>query len=229
MKVKICGLNSPAAYETAVDAGADYVGFVFFPPSPRFVTGSQAAAIRARRPDGPPAVGLFVKPELDQIAAVLETMPLDIFQIYDTPERAREIRARFGRPVWLARGVSARAELAAAEAAGDGLDALMIESKPPAGANRPGGNATALDWSLLAGWSPVLPWLLAGGLTPDNVAEAIAASGAQAVDVSSGVESAPGVKDPARIKDFIRASRMPGLTLSGGTAGEYESSHQGVP
>jgi phosphoribosylanthranilate isomerase len=229
MRVKICGLNSAAAYETAVDAGADYVGFVFFPPSPRFVTGSQAASIRARRPAGPPAVGLFVNPDLDQIAAVLETMPLDIFQIYDTPERAREIRARFGRPVWLARGISAREELAAAEPAGAGLDALMIESKPPLGANRPGGNATALDWSLLAGWKPTLPWLLAGGLTPENVAEAIAVSGAQAVDVSSGVESAPGVKDPARIKDFIIASRMPGAALPGGTAREYESSRQGVP
>lgn len=229
MKVKICGLNSPAAYETAVDAGADYVGFVFFPPSPRFVTPAQAASIRAMRPNGPPAVGLFVKPALEQIAEVLETMNLDIFQIYGEPDLARSIRARFGRPVWLARGVSTRDELAAADAAGAGLDALMIESKPPPGANRPGGNATALDWSILAGWTPDLPWLLAGGLTPGNVAEAIAVSGAQAVDVSSGVESAPGVKDPARIKDFITASRMPGTALSGGTAREYESSRQGVP
>lgn len=229
MKVKICGLNSPAAYETAVDAGADYVGFVFFPPSPRFVTAAEAAAIRARRPAGPPAVGLFVKPDPDQIATVLETMPLDIFQIYDSPERGREIRARFGRPVWLARGVSTRDELAVADAAAAGLDALMIESKPPPGANRPGGNATALDWSILAGWAPRLPWLLAGGLTPENVAEAIAVSGARAVDVSSGVESEPGVKDPARIKEFIRASRMPGTALPGGTAREYESSRQGVP
>jgi len=229
MRVKICGLNSAAAYETAVDAGADYVGFVFYPPSPRFVTGSEAVAIRQQRPHGPPAVGLFVKPDLDQIAAVLETMPLDIFQIYGDPDLARSIRARFGRPVWLARGVSTRDELQAADAAGAGLDALMIESKPPPGANRPGGNATALDWSILAGWAPRLPWLLAGGLTPENVAAAIAVSGAQAVDVSSGVESAPGVKDPARIKEFIRASRMPGAALPGGTAREYESSRQGVP
>lgn len=228
MKVKICGLNSPAAYEAAVDAGADYVGFVFFPPSPRFVTGREAASIRAHRPAGPPAVGLFVKPDLDQIDSVLETMPLDILQIYGDPDLARSIRARFGRPVWLARGISALTELALAEEAGAGLDALMIESKPPPGANRPGGNATALDWSILAGWTPRLPWLLAGGLTPENVAEAIAASGAPAVDVSSGVESAPGVKDPARIKDFIRASRMPGAALPGGTAREYESSRQGV-
>lgn len=229
MKVKICGLNDPQAYETAVDAGADYVGFVFFPPSPRFVTAETAAAIRARRPAGPPAVGLFVKPSLDAIAAVLERMPLDIFQIYDTPEQARAIRTRFGRPVWLARGISARAELAAAEAAGADLDALMVESKPPPGANRPGGNATALDWSILSGWTPPLPWLLAGGLTPENVAEAIGASGAQAVDVSSGVERAPGVKDPARIRDFITASRRAGSALSAASSAEYESTHQGVP
>lgn len=229
MKVKICGLKDALAYETAVDAGADYTGFVFFPPSPRFVTAETAAAIRARRPAGPPAVGLFVKPTLNQIAEVLEVMPLDVFQIYGMPEMAQEIRARFGRPVWLARGISAREELTGAEAAGAGLDGLMIESKPPQGANRPGGNATALDWSLLAGWTPSLPWLLAGGLTPGNVAEAIAASGATAVDVSSGVESAPGVKDPARIRDFIRASRLAGSALSAASSPEYESTRQGVP
>ncbi|MCB8878911.1 phosphoribosylanthranilate isomerase [Acidisoma cellulosilytica] len=228
MRVKICGMNDAAAYETAVDAGADYVGFVFFPRSPRFVTPAQAAAIRAVRPGSPPAVGLFVKPELDQIAAVLETMPLDIFQIYGTPELAQAIRARFGRPVWLARGVSSRGELPAAEDAGQGLDALMIESKPPPGADRPGGNATALDWSILAGWTPALPWLLAGGLTPENVAEAIAASGAMAVDVSSGVESSPGVKDLTRIRNFITASRNAAPGLSASTDAEYESTGQGV-
>jgi phosphoribosylanthranilate isomerase len=228
MRVKICGMNDAAAYETAVEAGADYVGFVFFPPSPRFVTPDQAAAIRAVRPGSPPAVGLFVKPTLDDIARVLERMPLDIFQIYDTPERAREIRARFGRPVWLARGISAASELAAAEDGGTGLDALMIESKPPTGATRPGGNATALDWSVLAGWQPMLPWLLAGGLTPENVAEAITVSGARAVDVSSGVESAPGVKDLTRIRDFITASRNADVGLPAATPAEYESTDQGV-
>ena len=228
MKVKICGLNDAAAYEAAVEAGADYTGFVFFPRSPRFVTPAQAAVIRAVRPNGPPAVGLFVKPELDQIAEALEWMPLDIFQIYGTPELAQAVRARFGRPVWLARGVSARDELAAAEAAGRGLNALMIESKPPPGADRPGGNATALDWSILAGWTPALPWLLAGGLTPENVSEAIHASGAPGVDVSSGVESSPGVKDLARIRNFITASRNAGRGLSAGKPAEYESTGQGV-
>lgn len=229
MKVKICGMNDAAAYAATVEAGADYVGFVFFPRSPRFVTPAQAAAIRATRRDGPPSVGLFVKPELKQIAETLETMKLDIFQIYGTSELAQEIRARFGRPVWLARGISAAAELAAAEAAGAGLDGLMIESKPPPGADRPGGNATVLDWSILAGWQPRLPWILAGGLTPENVAEAIAASGAAAVDVSSGVESAPGVKDITRIRNFITASRNAASALSGEAVAEYENTDQGVP
>ena len=194
-----------------VEAGADYVGFVFFPRSPRFVTPAQAAAIRATRRDGPPSVGLFVKPELKQIAETLETMKLDIFQIYGTSELAQEIRARFGRPVWLARGISAAAELAAAEAAGAGLDGLMIESKPPPGADRPGGNATALDWSILAGWQPRLPWILAGGLTPENVAEAIAASGAAAVDVSSGVESGAGRKGYNAHQEFHHGVTKRGL------------------
>lgn len=229
MKVKICGMNDAAAYAATVEASADYVGFVFFPRSPRFVTPAQAAAIRATRRDGPPSVGLFVKPELKQIAETLETMKLDIFQIYGTSELAQEIRARFGRPVWLARGISAAAELAAAEAAGAGLDGLMIESKPPPSADRPGGNATVLDWSILAGWQPRLPWILAGGLTPENVAEAIAASGAAAVDVSSGVESAPGVKDITRIRNFITASRNAASALSGEAVAEYENTDQGVP
>ena len=228
MRVKICGMNDPAGYAAAVEGGADYVGFVFFPPSPRFVTGAKAAAIRASRADGPPTVGLFVKPGLDDIAAVLAEMPLDLFQIYGTPELARAVRARFGKPVWLARGVAEAADLATAEAAAEGLDGLMIESKPPPGANRPGGNATALDWQILAGWKPRLPWILAGGLTPENVAEAIRVSGAEGVDVSSGVESAPGVKDPARISNFISASRNARAGLPAASGAEYESTGQGV-
>ncbi len=229
MQVKICGMNSAEAMAVATDAGADYIGFVFFPPSPRFVTPIQAAAIRATRPQGPPAVGLFVKPTLDEIAAVLETMPLDIFQIYGDPALARSIRREFGRPVWLARGVSSPADLLAAEQAAEGLDAMMIESKPPPGATRPGGNATAIDWSLLAGWKPALPWILAGGLTPENVAEAITVSSASAVDVSSGVESTAGVKDCTLIRAFIRASRNAAIALPAEESAEYDKADQGVP
>jgi phosphoribosylanthranilate isomerase len=152
-----------------------------------------------------------------------------VLQVYGDPALARAIRQQFGLPVWLARGVSTRADLAAAAQAAAGLDGMVIESKPPPGATRPGGNATALDWSLLAGWNPPLPWLLAGGLEPYNVAEAIARSGAQGVDVSSGVESAPGVKDTALIRAFIKSSRNRAPALSAGTRREYEDADQGVP
>jgi phosphoribosylanthranilate isomerase len=229
MRIKICGINSAEALAVSADAGADYVGFVFFPPSPRSVSAIQAAAIRATRPGAPPGVGLFVKPSLDEIAAVLAVTRLDALQIYGDPALARAIRQRFGLPVWLARGISIRADLAAAEEAAQGLDGMVIESKPPPGATRPGGNATALDWSLLAGWNPSLPWLLAGGLEPDNVAEAIAHSGARGVDVSSGVERTPGVKDMALIRAFITSSRNGAATLSAETRREYESADQGVP
>jgi phosphoribosylanthranilate isomerase len=223
MRIKICGINSPEALATAADAGADYLGFVFFPHSPRYLTPAQAAAIRATRPEGPPGVGLFVKPSLDEVATVLAEMRLDALQIYGDPALARAIRQHFGLPVWLALGVSSPADLAAAERTADGLDGMVIESKPPPGATRPGGNATALDWSLLAGWKPPLPWLLAGGLTPENVAEAIARSGATGVDVSSGVEQAPGVKDAALIRAFITSSRNAAATLPAETHRAYDN------
>ena len=229
MRVKICGINSPDALAAAADAEADYVGFVFFPLSPRFVSPAQAAGLRATRPDGPPGIGLFVKPSLDEIAIVLATVRLDALQIYGDAALARAARAHFGVPVWRAAGVSSPADLAAAEQAAHGLDGMVIEAQPPSGATRPGGNATALDWSLLAGWNPPLPWLLAGGLTPDNVAEAIARSGAAGVDVSSGVEQALGVKDSALIRAFIKASRNAAPGLSAAKHQAYESAHQGVP
>jgi phosphoribosylanthranilate isomerase len=229
MRIKICGINSPEALATAADGGVDYVGFVFFRASPRFLSPAQAAGLRAMRPDAPPGVGLFVKPDLDEIAAALAEVRLDALQIYGDGALAHAVRARFGLPVWLARGISSATDLAAAVEAAEGLDGMVIEAKPPAGATRPGGNATALDWSLLAGWSPPLPWLLAGGLTPDNVAEAIARSGATGVDVSSGVEAAPGVKDPALIRAFITSSRNAAPALSAAMHREYDSAHQGVP
>jgi phosphoribosylanthranilate isomerase len=229
MRVKVCGINSPEALAAVVRGRADYAGFVFFARSPRVVTADQAAAIRATQPGAPPTVGLFVNPALAEIAAVLAVMPLDILQIYADPSLARVIRASFGRPVWLSRGVSSRADLAAIESEAEGLDGLVIESKPPPGATRPGGNATAIDWSLLAGWSPRLPWLLAGGLTPDNVTEAIARSGTTGVDVSSGVETRPGVKDSALITSFIEASRNAPAALSAAAHAEYEGREQGVP
>ena len=229
MQVKICGINSYGALAAAADAGADYVGFVFFPPSPRYLTPMQASSLRATRPEGPPGVGLFVKPSLDEIAAALAAVRLDALQIYGDAALAQAVRIRFGLPVWLAVGIGTSGDLAAAERAAEGLDRMVVEAKPPPGATRPGGNATAFDWSMLAGWNPSVPWLLAGGLTPENVAGAIALSGATGVDVSSGVELEPGVKDPALIRSFIKSSRNAAAALSAGKHREYDSADQGVP
>ena len=202
--VKICGVNDAAAFDTVVAEAADYVGFVFFPPSPRYVTPAQAAALSARHPGGPQRVALFVDPSDEAVAEVIAVVHPDILQVYAPQPRAAELRIRFGLPVWRAMGVSAAADL---PISADGVDALLIEAKPPKDATRPGGNALAFDWSILHGWTPGFDWILAGGLHPDNVAEAIRISAAPMVDVSSGVESAPGVKDPARIRAFIKAAR----------------------
>lgn len=204
VRVKICGINDPAAFDAAVEARADWIGFVFFPPSPRSVTPPEAAALSARHPSGPGRVGLFVDPSVADVASALDALPLDALQLYAAPARIAAVRMRFGVPVWRALGVVTTAELPDRM---DGVDRLMIEPSPPPGATRPGGNAARLDWGMLAGWAPPGPWMLGGGLMPDNVAEAIAASGADAVDVSSGVERALGVKDPTLIRAFIAAAR----------------------
>ncbi len=204
VRVKICGINDPRALATAAEAGADWVGFVFFPPSPRAVTPAQAAALSAGCPAGPERVGLFVDPTDTAVAAVLDVMALDALQLYASAERVAALRARFGRPVWRAIGVAGAADL---PTGAGGADRFVLEAKPPPEATRPGGNAARFDWSLLRDWRAPAPWILAGGLTPDTVAAAIRATGATAVDVSSGVERAPGVKDPALIRAFIAAAR----------------------
>jgi phosphoribosylanthranilate isomerase len=202
-QVKICGINDPIAFDTAVQAGADWVGFVFFPPSPRFVTPVQAAKLSGRVEGGPRRAGLFVDPTGDEIAAALDQIRLDVLQIYGVPDLSA-LRARFGLPIWRAKGIAAAADLPADTG---GADAWLLEAKPPAEATRPGGNAVSFDWSILRGWQPPGPWLLAGGLRPDNVAEAIRVTGATAVDVSSGVERTKGIKDPGLIRDFIRNAK----------------------
>ena len=203
-RVKICGVNSAEAFDAAAEAGADWIGFVFFAASPRHVTPAGAAALSSRRSGGPGRVGLFVEPEDAQIAGALAVTRLDALQVYASPARVADISARFGRPVWRAVGVAGRADL---PVAAQPAEALLIEPRAPADASRPGGNGHAMDWSMLSGWRPDYAWLLAGGLTPDNVAGAIAATGAPAVDVSSGVESAPGIKCPRLIAAFIRAAK----------------------
>jgi phosphoribosylanthranilate isomerase len=203
-RFKICGLNDAAGFDAAVAAGADWVGFVFFAASPRAVTPGQAAALSARHAGGPARVGLFVEPDDADIDAALAALKLDVLQIYAAPARAAALRARTGVAVWRAVGVAQPSDLPHRL---DGADALLVEARPPPGATRPGGNAARLDWAMLSGWTAPGPWILAGGLDPANVAQAIAASGAPAVDVSSGVERHKGVKDPALIAAFAAAVR----------------------
>jgi phosphoribosylanthranilate isomerase len=211
-QVKICGLNDAAGYDAAVSAGADFVGFVFYPPSPRAVSPAQAAALAARAQGGPRRVGLLVDATDAEITAILAAVPLDILQLHgeETPARAAELRQRFGLPVMKALGIAVSADLAQLDAYAPVVDMFLLDAKPPPGASLPGGNAASFDWTLLAGRMIPRPWLLAGGLTPDNLGQAIALSGAPGVDVSSGVERARGVKDPARIRAFIQAARQAG-------------------
>ncbi|WP_287849418.1 phosphoribosylanthranilate isomerase [Acidiphilium sp.] len=200
-RAKICGLRTRETWLAATDAGADWVGFVFFSRSPRFLTTEALKAIGADA--RVPRVGLFVDPEPAAIEAVLKVQDLEFLQIYAGAEACRAMRARFGAKVWRAVGVAYAADLPRDD---EGLDGFLIESKPPRGADRPGGNATAFDWAVMQGWQAPAPWLLAGGLTPANVAAAVRASGAAAVDVSSGVESAPGEKSVPLIRDFVAAA-----------------------
>jgi phosphoribosylanthranilate isomerase len=209
MQVKICGISDAAGLRAAAEAGADMVGLVFFPPSPRAVTPAQAAAVSAAVPAGPQRVGLFVDATDALIAEVLAALPLDVLQLHgeETPERCAEVRQRFGRPVMKALGIASAADLAAIALYAPVVDRFLLDAKAPPGAALPGGNAAPFDWALTAGRAIPRPWLLAGGLTPGNVAQAIAASGARGVDVSSGVEASRGVKDPARIAAFVAAAR----------------------
>lgn len=203
VRAKICGIASPAAFDAAVAGGADHIGFVFFARSPRAITPDGAAALSARHAGGPGRVGLFVAPDDDLIAATLAVVALDALQLHDvSAARAAELRARFGRPVWRAVNVRSVVDL---PAHADGADALVLDAPAPPDSPLPGGNARVFDWGLLRGWAAPLPWMLAGGLTPHNVADAIRQTGAPAVDVSSGVEIERGVKDPALIHAFLRA------------------------
>ncbi len=202
--IKICGINDSTAFDAAFDAGADWLGFNFFAASPRYVTPTQAQTLSGRRPGGPGRIGLFVSPTDSEIASCLDQVALDALQVYDSAERAADLRRRFGLAVWSAIGVFNAADLPCSAV---GVDRLVIEASPPSGATRPGGNATAMDWRLLVDWVAPSPWILAGGLTPDNVATAIQITSATAVDVSSGVEVRRGVKDAGLIRAFIAAAR----------------------
>ena len=210
IRVKICGLREAADVRAAVAAGAAYVGFVFFAKSPRNLAVDAAAALALEVPEGICKVALTVDADEAALDQLIETVPLDMLQLHgrESPERVDEIRGRYGLPVMKAVGVAGEEDLSQIDLYAQVADQLLIDAKPPRGADLPGGNGLAFDWRLLAGrkyWQR--PWMLAGGLTPQNVGEAIRLTGARQVDVSSGVERAPGVKDAGLIEAFIRSAQ----------------------
>jgi phosphoribosylanthranilate isomerase len=211
VKVKICGINSLEAGRAAVENGAAYFGLVFYPPSPRSVTPEAAGAIARALPQGPWRVGLFVDAEDAVYEQAIAAAGLDLLQLHggETPERVAALKARFGLPAMKAIRVAGAEDVAEAERYFDVADCLLFDAKPPATMTGalPGGNALSFDWRLIAGRDWPLPWMLSGGLTAANLADAVATSGAHAVDVSSGVEDRPGHKDPARIAAFLAAAR----------------------
>ncbi|HEV2185889.1 MAG TPA: phosphoribosylanthranilate isomerase [Stellaceae bacterium] len=206
---KICGLSSEEAIEAAVEGGAAYVGFVFYPPSPRSVTPARAGALCAAVSAGVQRVGMFVDAADAVIEATLAAAALDILQFHgsETPERVAEVKRRFGRRVMKAVAIAGPDDLAVAARYEDAADLLLFDAKPPPGATRPGGNGLVFDWRLIAGRDWRLPWLLSGGLTAELLPEAVRISGAKAVDVSSGVERKPGDKDLAKIRAFLEVAR----------------------
>ena len=207
VRVKFCGLTRPADVEAAAKAGVAYVGFVFFPKSPRHLTPEQARALALAVPPGIAKVALTVDMDDAGIDAILDSVPVDLLQLHgrETPDRVAAVKSRTGLPVMKAVGVAGPEDLATLDSFTRVADQILVDAKAPKGAALPGGNGIAFDWRLIAGRRWPLPWMLAGGLTPDNVAEAVRLTGARQVDVSSGVESAPGVKDPARMAAFAAA------------------------
>ena len=208
IEVKICGLTDAAAVKAAVEGGAAMCGFVFFPASPRNLTPKEAAELTKGVPEGVIRVGLTVDADDALLAEIALVAKVDMVQLHgaETLARTNEVRERFGLPVIKVLAVQGPADLAAAKAYQGVADRLMFDAKPPKDAPRPGGNARAFDWRMLKNQTFALPWLLAGGLTPENLAEAVKTSGAVAVDVSSGVEDAPGVKNVDKIRAFLAAA-----------------------
>jgi phosphoribosylanthranilate isomerase len=202
VRVKICGLRTAADMDAVVTAGAAYAGFVFFPKSPRHLTIDQARLLALAAPPGLAKVALTVNADDALLDNITGSVPIDMLQLHGS-----EVRARYGLPVMKAVGVADEGDLAALTDYALAADQILIDAKPPKGADLPGGNGLAFDWRLLVGRKWLRPWMLAGGLTDENVAAAIRLTGARQVDVSSGVESAPGVKDAAMISRFVKAAQ----------------------
>lgn len=208
IRVKICGLKQARHVTAAAKAGAAYCGLNFFPKSPRFVTLAQARDLALLVPEGMAKVALVVNADDAMLDQIVEAVPIDMVQLHGSegPERVSEIRARYGLPVMKALGVADESDLPALDEFGRAADQLLVDAKPPKGGDLPGGNGLTFDWRLIAGRRWPVPWMLAGGLTAGNVAEAIRLTGARQVDVSSGVENAPGVKDTTLIHAFVEAA-----------------------
>lgn len=208
-RVKICGLREPGHVAAAAEAGATYVGFVFFAKSPRNIAVADAASLALNVPAGVAKVALTVNATDAELDAITGTVALDMLQLHgrESPERVAEVKARYGLPVMKAVGVAERADLAEVDLYQDVADQILVDAKPPKDAVLPGGNGLAFDWTLLLGRVWRRPWMLAGGLTPENVALAIRSTNARQVDVSSGVETAPGIKDEGLIRQFLAAAR----------------------
>jgi phosphoribosylanthranilate isomerase len=208
VRVKICGLRTAADVAAVAAAGAAYGGFVFFARSPRNLSIPEAKALALEAPTGLAKVALVVDADDATLGNIVGQVPLDMLQLHghETPERVAAVRSRYGLPVMKAMGVADEDDLAGLMEMSLAADQLLIDAKPPRDAALPGGNGLAFDWRLLVGRKWLRPWMLAGGLTPTNVAEAVRLTGARQVDVSSGVESAPGVKDHARIAAFVQAA-----------------------
>ena len=210
IRVKICGLTRPEDVAAVAAAGAQYAGFVFFEKSPRNVNIETARGLALEAPVGLAKVALVVDADDAELDAIVGSVPLDMLQLHghESPARVSEVRARYGLPVMKAVGVAEAEDMAQIAHYEEVADQLLIDAKPPKGADLPGGNGLAFDWRLLSGrkyWRK--PWMLAGGLTPQNVRQAVQMTGARQVDVSSGVEAGAGVKDAVRIAEFVAALR----------------------
>ena len=209
ISVKICGLATVDDVRACADAGANYMGLVFFEKSPRNITIPAARELALAAPLGLAKVALVVNPSDAELDAITATVPLDMVQLHgrETPERVAEVKARFGLPVMKAVGIADGDDLPKLESYFGVADQILVDAKPPKGGELPGGNGLSFDWRLLAGRRWPCPWMLAGGLTPENVAQAVKMTGAKQVDVSSGVEDATGQKNAELIQKFVQSSR----------------------
>lgn len=205
--IKICGIKNPEILSVAASAGARFAGFVFVPQSPRYIHPEQARLLSRQLPTGLRSVGLFVDPSDEDLGHILGAVSLDFIQLHgnESPARVQAIKSRFNIPVIKAFAISATGDLDQVAAYIPVIDWILFDAKAPASSNIAGGNGVAFDWAILKDKNFAKPWMLSGGLTPENVADALSILSPDAVDVSSGVESSRGVKDAQKVRDFIAA------------------------